>query len=297
VPPVRCITRLTVAASLLNTVPGVAQVRLSERAVTAQTIAGTTVTIEYSRPVARGRENLFGGVVAWGEHWTPGADWATTVEVDHDVRVEGRLLPRGKYSLWTVVRPDTWTVAFHRRSRIFHTAPPDTTDQQLRLEVPAGRGPPTEVLTFDFPEIRTGGTTLRFRWGTVVVPVRFHAIPPPLRMVASRAVRTRYPGRYDLEILPGNRGITPGRRLIDITEEGDTLHWRDADGPEAERRDFILSPAGEDEFIRARRNASGEYWSDPGIVVAFNLEGNRAAGYEVQAEDGTVVARATRREE
>src|SRR5829696_7322276 len=115
----------------------VAQGRLSEHAVAAQTIAGTTITIEYYRPVARGRDTLFGKVVTWGEHWTPGANWATTVDVDHDIRVEGQRLPKGKYSLWTIVRPDTWTVAFHRRTRLFHLSRPDSTDEQLRVSVRA----------------------------------------------------------------------------------------------------------------------------------------------------------------
>ncbi len=63
---------------------------LSEHAVTAQTVAGTTITVEYYRPLARGRDSLFGKVVKWGDHWTPGANWATTIEVDHDVRRSGR---------------------------------------------------------------------------------------------------------------------------------------------------------------------------------------------------------------
>jgi hypothetical protein len=296
VPSRRSTTARFATLALLAVPPAAAQVRLSERAVVAQTIAGTTVTVEYSRPVARGRDSLFGGVVRWGEHWTPGADWATTLEVDHDAKIEGRPLPRGKYSVWTVVRPDTWTVALHRRSRIFHTAPPDSTDALLRLDVPAGRGPPTEVLTFDFPVMRTGGTTLRFRWGTVVVPLRIDAVPPPLRVVESAAVRARYPGRYELEVLPGEAGTRPGRRLIDITVEGDTLHWRDADGPEAARRDFILSPAGEDEFVRARRSATGDYWAEPSLLVSFTVERERAVGYEVEGEDGSVLARAARRD-
>jgi hypothetical protein len=274
--------------------PGAAQGRLSEKGITAQTIAGTTITVEYYRPAARGREKLFGGVVTWGEHWTPGANWATTVDVDHDVRVEGRLLPKGKYSLWTVVRPDTWTVAFHRRSHLFHTNRPDSTDEQLRLQVRPDSGPPTEVLTFDFPEVRPAATTLRLRWGTVVVPLRFSGIADPLPMVPSPAVRGRYLGRYDLEVLPGTPGVTPGRRLVDIVQAGDTLRWRDADGPEAERRDFILSPAGEDDFSRARRAADGQYWPDGGVVVSFTVANGRTSGFEVQTEDGTVVSRARR---
>ncbi len=62
-----------------------AQPRGSERGVMTQRVNGTTLTVDYSRPVARGRENLFGGVVHWGEVWTPGANWATTLEVDRPV--------------------------------------------------------------------------------------------------------------------------------------------------------------------------------------------------------------------
>ena len=59
-------------------------------------------------------------------------------------------------------------------------------DEQLRFTVPPERGPPTEVLTFDFPEVRPAATTLRFRWGTVVVPLAIAAIPPPLALLPSR---------------------------------------------------------------------------------------------------------------
>jgi hypothetical protein len=153
-----------------------AQGMLSEHAVVAQTIAGTTITVEYYRPEARGRDSLFGKVVTWGEHWTPGANWATTVEVDHDVRVNSALLPKGKYALWTVVQPDHWTVEFRRRWRKFHVPPPtDSSDVQLRLTVRPESGPATEVLTFDFPVVRPAATTLRFRWGTVLVPLEIAA--------------------------------------------------------------------------------------------------------------------------
>jgi hypothetical protein len=143
---------------------------LSEHAVTAQTVAGTTITVEYYRPQARGRDPLFGKVVKWGEHWTPGANWATTIELDHDVLVNGAALPKGKYAVWTVVQPDRWTVEFRRQWHKFHVPPPsDSSDVQLQLSVRPENGPHTEALTFDFPAVGPGGTTLRFRWGTVAV--------------------------------------------------------------------------------------------------------------------------------
>ena len=63
------------------------------------------VTINYARPRARGRSPLFGKVVRWGDTWTPGANWATTLEVSREVRLDGHPIPKGKYSVWFVVQP------------------------------------------------------------------------------------------------------------------------------------------------------------------------------------------------
>ncbi len=74
-----------------------AQIRASERGTVTQTVDGTTIKIDYSRPQARGRDDLYGGEIHWGEVWTPGANWATTIGVDHDVTINGHELPTGVY--------------------------------------------------------------------------------------------------------------------------------------------------------------------------------------------------------
>jgi len=295
---VRSLAAVLVAASGLGsgTVrPCVAQGMLSEHAVAAQTIAGTTITVEYYRPAARGRDSLFGKVVTWGEHWTPGANWATTIDVDHDVRLDGALVPKGKYAIWTVVQPDHWSVELHRQWHKYHVPPPsDTSDIQLRLTVRPETGPPTEVLTFDFPIVRPAATTLRFRWGTVVLSLEVSAIAPKLALLGSGNAGAPYLGRYDVQVLTGDSTLTRRRLQVDIVAAGDTLRWRDADGPEAERRDFLLSPAGKNQFTAAKRAPDGQYWADSGSVVTFTMEGGRARGFEVQQRDGGTASRGTR---
>ena len=162
-----------VLATTLAARPGAAQVLLSEHATVAQTVAGTTITVEYNRPQARGRDSLFGKVVKWGSYWTPGANWATTIAVNHDVKLNGAALPKGKYSVWAMVQaPDHWTLELRRNWHQFHVPPPtDPKDVQLRLEVHPTTGPPVEVLTFDFPVVRPTGTSLRLSWGTMVLPL------------------------------------------------------------------------------------------------------------------------------
>ena len=96
-----------------------AQIRMSERGTVGQTVDGTTISLDYARPQARGRSPIFGRVVHWGETWTPGANWATTITVSKDVKVNGQDLPKGTYSVWMVPADSSdWTVLFHRKARL-----------------------------------------------------------------------------------------------------------------------------------------------------------------------------------
>ena len=165
-------TIVALAASLAGGSCQAQKPLLSEHAVVAQTVAGTTITVEYYRPQARGRDSLIGKVVKWGDHWTPGANWATTIEVDHAIRLDAAPLPKGRYAVWAIVEPDRWTLELRRTWHKFHVpAPTDSGDVQLRLDVKPESGPVTDMLTFDFPVVGPRSTTLRFRWGTVVVPL------------------------------------------------------------------------------------------------------------------------------
>ena len=58
--------------------------RPSQHASVAQQVANTTITIEYNRPVARGR-TLFGALVPYRRVWCPGADNCTTLQISTDV--------------------------------------------------------------------------------------------------------------------------------------------------------------------------------------------------------------------
>ena len=114
-------------------------------------IADTTVTLEYNRPVARGRE-LFGTLVPYGKIWCPCADDATTIELTTAVKIGGRDLAAGKYSVWTLPSADKWTVIFNRRADTWHTKYPEGQDA-LRLEVTPRTGAHMETLAFYFPMV------------------------------------------------------------------------------------------------------------------------------------------------
>ena len=66
----------------------------------------------YNRPSKRGRK-IFGELVPFGKVWRTGANEATTFETNKTLTIEGKTLPPGTYTLWTVPDSTVWSVIFN----------------------------------------------------------------------------------------------------------------------------------------------------------------------------------------
>jgi hypothetical protein len=146
------------------------KVSKSQAAAVSQRISNTEITLTYSRPVARGRE-LFGGIVPYDQVWNPGADQATAIAFTRDVEIDGQRLQAGKYSLWTIPRPERWTVIFSKAANVYHTPYPGEDQDQLRVDVRSEPGAHMETLLFYFPIVEGKDAVLRLHWGEVMVPL------------------------------------------------------------------------------------------------------------------------------
>ena len=173
-----------------------AQVRASERAIVAQTADGTVMTINYSRPRARGRTSLFGKTIKWGEIWTPGANWATTLDVSRDISLDGHAIPKGKYSVWFVVRERDWTVILDPRFERYHEDRPDSIASQIRWTVRPSTGAFQETLTWSFPEVRPDGAVLHFAWGPKTLALNA-VVRPSHPLTIARADAEPFLGTYE----------------------------------------------------------------------------------------------------
>lgn len=155
----------------------------SQRGATHQTVAFTDIAIEYSRPVARGRD-LFGdsAVVRWDRIWHPGADSATRISFSQDVLLEGHTVKAGTYSLWFLPRAHgPWTLILSRAAYVYHAPYPGEASDVLRIEVTPERGAHMETLAIYFPLVLRDDATLRVHWGDMILPVRIKApYRPPL---------------------------------------------------------------------------------------------------------------------
>jgi hypothetical protein len=88
--------------------------QLSPRDTIRTSIGGATFTITYSRPMKRGRV-LFGATVPWGEVWRTGANEATHFHTDKDLVIGSTAVPAGTYTLWTIPRPEGWTLIINKQ--------------------------------------------------------------------------------------------------------------------------------------------------------------------------------------
>ena len=143
--------------------------RPSQHGSVGQQIANTTITIEYNRPVARGRA-IFGSLVPYGRVWCPGADNCTTIQVSTDVKINGQSLARGTYSVWAEPEQDRWTMIFNSAQPVFHTRYPADKDV-LRVQAIPRQGSHMETLAFYFPVVDGTHAELALHWETVVVPL------------------------------------------------------------------------------------------------------------------------------
>ena len=76
--------------------------------------------IDYGQPHARGR-TIFGGLVPYGEVWRLGANWATTLMLDVDMRIGDLELTRGEYTLFLLPNEDGGFLVVSEQTRQWGT--------------------------------------------------------------------------------------------------------------------------------------------------------------------------------
>ena len=146
-------------------------VKPSQHGSVSQQVANTTISIEYDRPVARGRE-LFGALVPYDRVWCPGANDCTTIKTTTDITVEGKTLPAGIYTVWAKPGAAKWSIIFNKAHPVFHTQYARHADEDfLTLDVTPRTATHMETLAFYFAVVDGKHAELVLHWGTVAVPL------------------------------------------------------------------------------------------------------------------------------
>jgi DUF2911 family protein len=111
-----------------------------------QVVGITEVSVEYSSPGVKGR-TIWGDLVPYDKVWRTGANMATEISFSTDVKINGKDLAAGDYSLWTIPGKNQWDVMFNSKTNISGGAY-DKANDVLTVKVKPVSGEFSERMTF-----------------------------------------------------------------------------------------------------------------------------------------------------
>ena len=110
----------------------------------------------YSRPQKNGRV-VFGELVEYGKIWRLGANEATEIDFYKDVKINGKKIKKGRYTLYALVNPDKWTIILNSETDTWGAFKYDPKKDITRVEVPVSKNTElVEALAIQFEKMGTG---------------------------------------------------------------------------------------------------------------------------------------------
>ena len=137
--------------------------RPSPPATLTTNVDGLNLKIDYSQPAVKGR-TIGKDIAPYGKVWRTGANEATTISLDRDVRIEGKELKAGTYTLFTIPGEDEWTIIFNKKTGQWGTQY-DESEDALRVQVKPAKAPSfSERMTFSH-----NNGAVHLHWGDTLV--------------------------------------------------------------------------------------------------------------------------------
>ena len=146
----------------------------SPQRVAMNTVGNTHVHITYNAPGVKDRV-IWGGLVAYDKVWATGAHQATTVQTDNPITIDGKLIPAGKYALFTIPGRESWVVILNSRHDQHLADEYNEQEDVLRITVNPESNSMVQRLTYSVNT--TGDTTgeIVIAWEKLKLVVPFSA--------------------------------------------------------------------------------------------------------------------------
>ena len=93
------------------------------------------IKVVYSRPAKKGRE-IFGVLEQYGKIWRLGANENTEIKFFKRVKIGGKTIKPGTYSLFAIPNKDKWIIIVNKQTDRWGAFTYDETKDVLRTEVP-----------------------------------------------------------------------------------------------------------------------------------------------------------------
>lgn len=94
---------------LLVVIPSITACGQGQRKSPHDTVSTANVTVTYGRPYKNNRE-IFGSLEKYGKVWRLGANEATTITFNKDVKFGGKDVKAGTYTMFAIPNEKDWTI-------------------------------------------------------------------------------------------------------------------------------------------------------------------------------------------
>jgi hypothetical protein len=139
--------------------------QLSVRDTVRATVGAASFTVDYGRPLARGR-TLLGNVIGYGRVWRTGANAATQFSTSAPITLAGLSLPAGTYTLWTVPHLRGVDLIVNRQTGQWGTEYSRARDLGTAPMTSDSLDPPVEKFTISIEPRDARHGSLTMAWGT-----------------------------------------------------------------------------------------------------------------------------------
>lgn len=135
-----------------------------------------SVTVDYCRPYKKGRL-IFGSeeedaLQPYGEFWRVGANEATEIEINQDVLFAGKPLSKGRYVLYAVPGPQTWTIGLNTDLGRWGVPEVDHDEDVMQVQVQAQlMEASVEQMLIEIVELDSTGAVVHIKWDRTDVPI------------------------------------------------------------------------------------------------------------------------------
>jgi hypothetical protein len=136
-----------------------------------QVVGLTNISVNYSRPSAKGRA-IFGNLVKYNQVWRTGANQSTKINLADEVMIEGSKLAKGEYAIMSIPSQTEWTIIFSKNLGV-NEGNYKMEDDVLRVKVkPSMTTNKVESFTIAFTDLGMNTANLEFSWENTSVKVK-----------------------------------------------------------------------------------------------------------------------------
>ena len=151
-----------------------AQIKTPQPSPTAtiiQKVGVSDISVEYSRPGAKGRE-IFGDLVPYGKMWRTGANKATKITFNEDCIFGGKNIKKGSYSLFTIPDMNVWSVLLNNDTELWGVGDYDKKKQVCNIETKVINSKDfTESFTIEFGKFKSFSSTMSLKWANTQIDI------------------------------------------------------------------------------------------------------------------------------